>query len=51
MMEFVNRAVCYFFYDAVRGCGYCTHVEHKYEQVYVPLKPRIMNANRTIIWR
>ncbi len=27
------------------------HVEHKYEQVYVPLKPRIMNANRTLIWR
>jgi hypothetical protein len=52
MMAFVNRTVCYLFYDAIRGFGYCTvHFEHKYEQVYVPLKPRIMNANRSIIWR
>jgi hypothetical protein len=51
MMAFVHLSVCYLFYDVVRGFGYCTHVEHKYEQVYVPPKPRIMNANRAIIWR
>ncbi len=24
MMAFVNRTVCYLFYDAIRGFGYCT---------------------------